>query len=220
MLNRRDFMAVATLPLFETAPAQAGLGMPAGVPETASLGFAVMRSGSKIGEHLLQFAAIAGGFNLTISVDILVKFGPIPVFRYSLRGTEQWHAGQCQYAAANANDDGKNNWMRAEHATEGLWVQGSRAAKYLAPANALPATHWNKTELKGPWINIQNGQLLRPHVTDAGPDPVRNASGGLEPARRYVMSGDARLTLWYSGQEWSGLGFTARDGSAIRYEKL
>ena len=43
-------------------------------------------------------------------------------------------------------------------------MQGTKAPRYIAPVDALPASHWNQRELEGPWINTQDGRLMRPKV--------------------------------------------------------
>ncbi len=218
MLSRRHFMAGAALPLLGAARVAAT--MPPGVPGSDRLRFAVMREGARIGEHALVFTPVADGVDIRIDVNITVRLGPIPLFHYALRGLEQWRGGQCVYAAANANDDGTKAFMVATRDARGLWVRGSRAGKYLAPPAALVASHWNKAELRGPWINLQDGRLFHPAVRDAGPGPVLLAGGARLPAERYVISGDVHLDLWYEGPLWTGLSFKASDGSRVRYEKM
>ena len=218
MLTRRLFLLGSSLPLV----AAAGLSgqPPAGVPASGQLAFAVIRGQRRIGEHRLVFTPQPGGVDIRIAVDIAVRFGPITLFHYALRGLEQWRGGQCVHAAANANNDGTKVWMVADRDPRGLWVSGSKAERYLAPANALVASHWNKAELRGPWINLQDGKLFHPQCRDAGPGPVLLAGGLRQPAERYVISGDVHLDMWYEGPVWSGLMFKAKDGSEIRYEKL
>ncbi len=218
MLTRRGFMLGSTLPLL--AATQQATQLPTGAPKSEELGFVVMRAGSRIGAHRLKFLPHPNGMDIQITVDITVRLGPITLFHYGLRGLEQWRGGQCTSAAANTNDDGTKAWMVAKRDAQGLWVSGSKAERYLAPANALVASHWNKAELKGPWINLQNGKLFHPDCRDAGPAPVLLADGVKQPAERYIISGDVHLEMWYDGPIWCGLVFTAKDGSEVRYEKL
>lgn len=223
MLSRRGFLAASALPVVwagEAARAEPAAPFPPGVPASGTLAFRITRHGSTIGEHHLAFTARPGGLSLAITVDIAVKFGPIPVFHYRLRGTESWAGGVCTYSAANTDDDGTKAWMRAERVGGALRVRGSRVAPYAAPPTALPASHWNKAELARPWINIEDGRLFHPEVRDTGPDPVRLASGATVPATRYDLSGDVHLQMWYAGQVWAGLQFSAHDGSIIQYERL
>ncbi len=195
-------------------------GMPQ-VPEDGRLAFRIMRNGSAIGTHVLTFERQGNGFDTHIAVDIAVGLGPLVLFRYTLRGLEQWRDGVVTHADATTEDDGLHDIMRADRDARGLWVQGSKAPRYLAPANALPATHWNMAELDGPWINLQNGQLLHPVVHLVGPDQVTLADGRKLAAADYKLSGEVDLELWYStARQWCALLFTAKDGSLVRYELM
>jgi hypothetical protein len=161
---------------------------------------------------------VAQGFDVTIAVDIVVKLGPIAVFRYQLNGLEQWRDGKVFHVEASTNDDGSVKSMRADRDRHGLWVSGSKVPRYLAPSDALPATHWNEAELRGPWIDPQDGRLLHAKVAPADVERVSLADGRSVPARRFDISGDARLKIWYgSALGWTALRFTARDGSTVRY---
>ena len=196
-----------------------GLAAPGAVlaapPPGNRLAFRVARNGSSIGSHVLEFTPVAQGLEISIAVDILVKFGPITLYRYRLRGHESWRNNQVVQAEAQTDDDGTAAFMRARRDSAGLWVEGSHGARYLAPANALPATHWNPAELDGPWINPQDGKLLRPEVTRFGAE----ALAGGRTARRYALSGEVRMELWYSeARIWSALRAPGKDGSVITYD--
>jgi hypothetical protein len=189
------------------------------VPEDGRLAFRVMRKGSAIGMHVLNFVRRDNGIDVRIAVDIAVSFGPLVLFRYTLHSLEQWRDGMVVHAEATTNDDGSDDDMRADRDARGLWVRGSKAPRYLAPADALPATHWNMAELDGPWINPQDGRLLRPMVQRVGSDQVTLADGRIVEATDFRLSGDVHLELWYNAaHQWSALLFTARDGSLVRYE--
>jgi hypothetical protein len=108
--------------------------------------------------------------------------------------------------------------MQADRSPAGLLVEGTKAARYLAPPNALPATHWNQAELDGPWINPQDGRLFHPHVAALGDDTVPTAGPAERAARHYRLSGDVSLDLWYGpARDWASLQFTGKDGSLVRY---
>ena len=109
--------------------------------------------------------------------------------------------------------------MRTEWTPEGLWVDSTDVTRYLAPPDALPATHRNMAELVRPWINPQDGRLLHPMVGPPTSAEVALADGRWRAAERYRLTGDARLDLWYdSERHWTALEFDAHDGSHINYE--
>ena len=75
--------------------------------------------------------------------------------------------------------------------------------------------------MKGPWINLQNGELLRPNVTALGPDPVKLANGMRVSASCCDVTGPAKIRIWYTPASiWTVLAFTAKDGSQVQYERM
>ncbi len=190
-------------------------------PPGKSLGFDVMRKGSKIGTHVLTFDQ--NGDNLTVNVDVELKvgLGPIVLFRYKHHASEVWKGGQLVSLDTETNDDGTPHKVTGRATDAGFKVEGSKAKPYIAPADALPATHWNRKMLDGPWINTQDGRLLRPKITPMGPDMIPVASGAKIPAQHFALSGDAVLDTYYDGTpNWVGLNFKAGDGSLILYERV
>jgi hypothetical protein len=187
-----------------------------------SLGFAVMRKGSKIGEHLLTFDQSGdGNLIVRVAVELKVGVGPIVLFRYKHNATEVWRNGQLASLDTVTNDDGTPNTVTGRATEAGFKVEGTKAKLYAAPDNALPATHWNRKQLDGPWINTQDGRLLRPKITPVGPEVIPAASGAKIPADHFSLTGDAVLETYYdSTSNWAGLNFKAGDGSVILYERI
>ena len=214
MISRRGLLLAAA----SSGVAHAAGAQPT-MPGDNRLAFRVVRNGSAIGTHVLTFARSGNGIDIHIAVDLAIGLGPFILFRYTLRGLEQWRDGAIVHVDGAVNDDGTPETMRADRDARGLWVEGSQAPRYLAPADALPATHWNMAELQAPWINMQGGRLLHPAVTRVGAESMTLPNGRTETATHYALSGDAKLDLWYDAEDqWSALGFVAKDGSVIRYE--
>jgi hypothetical protein len=216
LIGRRNFL-LSTAALAAAPAARAASVLTPGAPQ---IRFNVVREGSVIGTHALTFYPAEDGMDVQVDVEIVVRFGPIAFFRYTLNGIEQWRGGQVQHVAMQANDDGTPHFCAVERDADGLWVTGSRAPRYLAPPKALPATHWNEAELSGPWINPQDGKLLHPQVADRGRDMVELGTGSTVSAERFDLSGEVQLQIWYSRAiGWTALNFTAQDGSLVRYER-
>ena len=225
LFGRRAVLAGMAAPL--VVPAS---GLTAALPSNGRIVFRVMREKKHIGQHELTFTASPGGMVIAISVDIVLKFGPIPVFRYRLTGTESWRDGVMVAAEARTNNDGHDEYMHAVRDRDGMWVTGSHnaqrpneranAERYRAPDDAFLATHWNIGQCAGPWINPQNGALLRPGITAHPPELLQSGSGPATLARRLDASGDAELSLWYDSEDqWTALRFHARDKSLVIYER-
>ena len=204
-----------------------GLLAPAPVRATASqeqpdmLSFRVLRNGKDIGTHRIFFDPADNGIDVRIAVDIAYSIGPITLYRYRLRGLEQWRGGRLVRLDAHTDDDGTSNFATIARQGQDLWVTGSSGPGYRAPANALPGTHWNRNELDGPWISPQNGKLLTHTLADVGSDSLLIGDGARIGAERFVISGDVQMELWYTpDRRWVRLRAPATDGSTILYEPM
>lgn len=187
------------------------------IPPAGRLGFRVVRNGSGIGQHLLAFEADGPRLTVRISVDLAVGLGPITLYRYTHRAVERWVDGRVVAFEAETNDDGSRSSITMRLQGDALAVDSSRAGRYVAPPGALPATHWNRRMLDGPFINTQTGEVMRPAVARSGAGPLPWAPQ--RQGERFVLSGDVDLETWYDASPaWLGLRFRGSDGSAIHYE--
>jgi hypothetical protein len=190
------------------------------VPEAGRLAFRVFRNDSPLGTHSLVFQRRGEVVSVAIAVDYVVRIGPIPVFRYTLRGSETWRGDTLVSVQAETNDDGETARMSATEAGGRLAVDGSKSGRYLAPPGAIAATHWNRREIEAPMINPQNGELLEFAVVRGGSEMVALASGRTVPAQRFALTGPSVLDLWYEPDgTWAALRAVARDGSVITYRR-
>ncbi|HTY67238.1 MAG TPA: DUF6134 family protein [Alphaproteobacteria bacterium] len=215
MMTRRDFLlGCGAAPLAEAEPYVPPCG-------DGRLAFRVLRNGGAIGSHTLDFVPQDDGFDVRIAIDIKVGFGPITLFRYNLTGTERWRGGMLISSESATNHDGKKVTFSCRREGDGLSVSGSQVSPYRAPGEALTASHWNKAELRAPWINLEDGRLMRPKVEPAGLERLRRPDGTFLAAERYMLSGDATLDLWYEpNRRWASLVSRAQDGSEIRYDRI
>jgi len=187
------------------------------IPPARRLGFRVMRNGSNIGQHVLDFEPDGPRLTVRIAVDLAVGIGPITLYRYTHRAVERWEDGRVVSLEAETNDDGSPSTITMRRQDGRLAVESSRAGRYVAPPGTLPATHWNRRMLDGPFINTQTGEVLRPTVRREGAEPLPWAPQ--RQGERFVLSGAVDLETWYdAAPNWIGLRFRASDGSGIHYE--
>ena len=187
-------------------PAGAALPTPAG----GRIGFEVVRKGSKLGTHVLRFGQDRDRLTVTVAVSLVYKLAGITLYRYTHNAVEVWSGGQVVALDSQTDDNGDRYQVSARREAAGLVVQGSAVARYVAPADALPATHWNRRELEVPWINTQDGRLVRLAVAKQGIASIPTATGKIR-AERFSLTGEVRMDLFYDDQSWVGLTFLKGD---------
>lgn len=191
------------------------------VPRGNHLAFRMIRRGTPIGTHTLDFNQVDGGLEVRIGVEAVVKLGPIPLFRYRHTALEVWRANQVMEVRSRTDRNGTELAMQAMRTSAGLTAEGTGTPRYVAPPDALATTYWNRQVLRVPLVGTQDGGLVRPRVTDRGPQMVRTAAGDRLPVECWQLSGDLDLTLYYDAAgQWAGMRFTVADGSEISYERL
>jgi hypothetical protein len=205
--------------LMRSGSAHAAATLP--VPPSGMLAFRLIRHGGPIGTHTIKFSQQGDTLTVQIDVEVLVKFGPIPLVRYTHHGMEVWTGGRLARIEATTDKNGTRLSMSAQRTDAGLSVVGSAAPRYIAPETALPTTYWNQRLLNSPMIGTQDGMLVHPTVRDVGPYSVPAVSGTPIETTRYTLRGDLDLDLFYDQtRTWAGMEFSVADGSVIHYEPL
>ena len=215
MILRRSLLA--TMPAVALVrPALAALP----VPPDGKIAFRILRKGDVIGTHALTFSGNGDALDVAVAIDFVVKIGPIPMFRYEHRATERWQGGQFVSLDSKTNHDGSPQFVRARKEGGGVVVEGSKAERYTAPADALPTTYWNKAMLGSHVINSEDGRLFAIKSAALAEENVPTASGSSLRARHYNVSGELDLDLWYdASNQWAHLVFSKENNTFI-YEKL
>ena len=117
------------------------------MPASSRLSFRVVRKGSVIGSHIFDFVRDGDALTVNISVDITIGLGPVTVFRYRHRAIERWAGDTFAGIDAETNDDGTRHKVAVRREGTGLAVERMGGSRYIAPANAMAATHWNRRML-------------------------------------------------------------------------
>jgi len=215
MIARRDVLGGGLALLVPNI----ALGAALPVPSTGHLAFDVWRGSRQLGTHDLVFHPTPDGVVVDVAVDIAFRIGPITLFRYTHHAQERWANGQVMEITTNTSDNGTRYHVQGRRDKTGLAIEANDITPYVAPADALPATHWNHRELDGPWINTQNGKLVRPKVSPEGMITVQTAESRPLRVRNYALSGPIQLDLWYDeAMTWAGLSFV-KAGAEVRYAR-
>jgi hypothetical protein len=99
---------------------------------------------------------------------------------------------------------------------DGLWVEGAEGG-FLAPKEIIPTSYWNPATIEQTrLLDTQRGGLMEVSIQPFGKDAMATGSA-VVPLRKYAITGDLNLDVWYSEQgEWAKIAFEAR-GTTIDY---
>ncbi|CAN7595957.1 DUF6134 family protein [Phenylobacterium sp. LjRoot164] len=194
-----------------------------GAPRAAAadkLAFAVFRNGVRVGEHEMSFSGPAEDVAVRTEVSLLVKLGPVPVYRYTHRAVERWRGGRFASLETTTNGNGKLQRVEARRDADAVVIEGA-GGRVRAAADAAPLTHWKSEVLGGPLFNPQEGKLLRLTARRVGAEQVKLASGKLIAATRWSLRGESQIDDWYDqGGAWAALRGRLPDGSTMEYRRL
>jgi Family of unknown function (DUF6134) len=202
-----------------------GAALAAVTPATAialppELRFDVMRNGSKIGQHAITFRQDGDTILATVAVEIVVRLGPIPLFRYTHSVRETWRGGSFATLDSETNDDGKPFHVHAARTADGVVVESSAIPRAVLPPGAIPLTHWNVLCMERPLFNPQDGVRVDSRVIPHGEEMVALAGGTMVRATHYTLAGSVNLDDWYDSERlWTALRSAGTDGSAIEYRR-
>ena len=221
-MQRRRFLA-GTAALALAGPALADeLPVPAG----NQMSFRVLRNGTPIGEHHLNFSQNGDALVVDINIALLVTFAGITLFRYGATARERWSGGVFQSLESQVNDNGARLEVHAHKTAAGYSVAGINHGnparsypEYTAPADTMPLTYWNKAMLNGTLLNIQTAHTYAAVVQPQGWNSLPTAEGGAITAQRFDLRGKLHLNVWYDRfSQWSGLAFHVSGNES--YEKI
>ncbi|MBI1775545.1 MAG: hypothetical protein HYR63_09375 [Proteobacteria bacterium] len=196
------------------------MGVPASaatIPAGRVLEFAVLRQGSEIGTHRVEFLPDGERMQVKVAIDLAVGIGPIVLYRYVHRATELWVDGRLQSLEAETNDDGRKLAVRAEAANGRIEITGSEG-EVIGPPDLMPSSYWDMRL-------VSQAVLLDLHYGIVQPVKIRRLpaerimAGGEEVvATPYEIDGEyAGLKAWYTADgAWVKLRFAAR-GAEIDY---
>lgn len=214
VLARRAFVGTLAAGggLLLAGPAAAVVAPGSGVRQIA---FDIHRDGATIGRHEVGIRRNGARTEVDIAIDITVRLAFIPVFSYRHRNHEVWQDDRLVALDSETDDDGERLAVTARRLPEGLRVVGAEGS-FLAPPDILPTSYWDaRTVQQTRLLDSQHGRLLNVQPAFVGADLL---SGGV-PARRYRLTGDLDLDLWYSGAgEWLKIAFQAR-GAEVTYAR-
>ena len=172
-----------------------------------SLVFAVFRNGAHIGEHRIGFTVDGDALTAATQVEMTVRLGPVPVFRYRHQALERRAGATLARLETSTLTNGKAEHVTAEKTRGGIAVEGPSGRALLA-ADANPLTHWNPRAFEGPLFHPQTGKLLKVQTRRIAPG-------------RWTIRGDVEMDDTYDeAGAWLSARARADDGSTVEYRRL
>lgn len=185
--------------------------------ETEIRDFDVFRNGERIGYHRVEIAREGERSVVNVDINLRVTFGPLTLYRYIHQSREEWQGDRLVSLVSSTDNDGTEEKLRAVADGDGLKVNGTRFTGML-PADTMPTSYWRGDFVRRATImDSQNGRVLDLQVR---PESFEMASAARDeiPARRFHLTGDIDLTLWYDREgRWVKSAFKATDGSRVEY---
>jgi hypothetical protein len=189
-----------------------------GAPANKRIAFDVWRNGQMIGTHAVEFEGDDADLKVLTTVSFLVKFGPIPVFRYNFQSHETWRDGKFSALESQAQTNGRQDQVHAVSDDGEVTIRTARGQTRKAPAGALPLSHWNLQALRNPLFNPQTGAMLKETVAHESGESLRLPDGRSIRSTKVVMTGDTDITDWYDESGvWVALRGRLKDGSYLDY---
>lgn len=175
--------------------------------------FDIIRKGDRIGYHAVKVEETGDGtVRVATRIEMQVKFGPIPVFRYEHVANETWRNGRLESLSSTTDNNGKPESLSVRREGEALLIDGTRF-QGTGPGDAIPSSYWNRAIVStSTLLDTQNGRLIE--VTTANLGQTTSPAGA--PAEQHRLTGSVDLNLWYDGPRWVGADFVVR-GQALSY---
>ena len=190
----------------------------AAIPPMPGFDFEILRGGTPIGRHTIDFRRDGADLHVDIAIDIAVELMFITVFRYTHRNHEIWRDGRLVSIETRTDDDGTAYRVSGRATNSGFRVTGS-AGNFLAPADIVPTSYWSpRTPGQTALLDTQRGRIVAVAITPGGTERLATPTGPVE-AKRFAVDGDLRLSLWYTpAGEWAKIAFEAR-GDRVEYRQ-
>jgi len=172
-----------------------------------TLAFAVFRNDARIGEHHVAFAGDGEAVTATTDAEMVVRLGPVPIFKYRHHALETVRAGAFSSLETRTTTNGKLEHVVAERTAGGVDVDGP-SGKLVLSGNVSPLNHWNQKSFPGPFFNPETGKPMRLQVSRAGPS-------------RWAIRGEVEMEDVYDeAGQWIGAKAKGTDGSTIEYRRI
>ena len=168
-----------------------------GIPADNVLAYEVFRNDKRIGFHHMQFTRNGGEVKVDIHIELDVRLGFIPLFRYTHQNTEIWRDGVLRSLVSKTDNNGKPAFVDLALKEGSFLGRGSRFESGLA-LPIMSTSYFDPNFVRQQnLISSQDGRLLKVEVAYLGAEQVPDISGLVE-AHRFRLTGDLKIDIWYT----------------------
>jgi hypothetical protein len=155
-----------------------------------------------IGRQVLTFWCDGDRLVVDTTVDVAVRMLFLTIYRHEARYRGVWQGDRLIRFESHTDDDGKILEVFARAAGGRVIIDGPNGQSE-APLTVVPNHPWNHDVIARTLLfDPVDGKVLQVDVTDAGEEAIELA-GRRVMARKYLVSGDLKLELWYDlGGAW------------------
>lgn len=218
MQSRRAAMAML-------AGAGAALVLPARAraervfPAAGRVDFAGRRQGAKAGTYRFRFAQQPGRFTVRTDIDLDVRAGAAPLWRYVHHAEEVWRDGWLDAVVADTDDDGRRFQVRAEREA-GIFTGTVNGAAFTVSGYIIPASLWHRdTPDSEILFDTVDGRVKVVRSTLLGSENVPVGKTTVS-SRHYAITGEIVRDVWYDTEcSLVRIVLPGRDGVPIVFER-
>ena len=179
--------------------------------------FDVLRDGSKIGEHRLDFERQDDILKVSVETEMQVTFAFVPVFRYEHKRIERWSDGELESLAGMTNDDGQTYEISIVR-KEGHYSRTVNGSEEEIPGPVAVASLWSRDRLSaGKLFSAVSDKVYRVSSNPLGWEIIEARGGEIE-AEHVKLSGEIDRDLWYGPSgELLKLRYENEDGETFEF---
>jgi hypothetical protein len=149
-----------------------------------------------IGRQVLTFRCDGDQLVVDTTVNVAVRVLSFTIYRYEAHYRGVWEGDRLARFESHTDDNGKIEEVLARAAGERVIIDGPKGQSQ-APLSVVPNHPWNLEVIDHTVLfDPVDGRVLQVDATDAGDEPI-DADGHRIMARKYLVSGDVQLELWY-----------------------
>ncbi len=191
-----------------------------GIPANGTFDFAVMRQGSEIGYHRINFRRDGNRLTVDISVDTRVRILGVTVYRFVHRSQEVWEGDRLIALKSETDEDGTPHVLTL--ASNGAALHGVHNGKpVVVRGDQIPISLWNPTALtRNQLLNSIHGGLMPTVVTKLARIDVKHR-GSTVAAEEYLIDAKPDFKRWVAFDPTGTLihvRLYGGDGSEVTYE--